>query len=99
MLKNAKAFILVLAYLATLSAFRLAPPTELNISAGMSPFFRNFPAQIGEWQGTDTPPDERTLEILETRNVLSRNYELAEKKIHMLLVSSEKDRRVAHPLH
>ncbi|HTL48450.1 MAG TPA: EpsI family protein [Verrucomicrobiae bacterium] len=98
MLKNGKAFLLVLIYLGALSAFRLTPPAAFSISASMSPFFQTFPKEIGAWKGEDTPPDQRTLEILETRNVLSRNYQNAEgKKLHLLLVSSEKDRRVAHP--
>jgi hypothetical protein len=48
--------------------------------------------------GKDVPVDEKTYEILETRNVLSRIYENPKgEQIHLLLVGSRKDRRVAHP--
>jgi EpsI family protein len=97
-LKGMKAFLAVAVYLGVLAAFRLAPPSDLKITGTMSPFFQTFPSTFGGWTGEDTPPDERTLEILETRNVLSRNYATPEgDKVHLLLVSSEKDRRVAHP--
>ena len=57
-----------------------------------------FPAQMGEWKGKDVLLDEQTFEILETRNVLSRIYENSKgEHIHLLIVTSNKDRRVAHP--
>ncbi|PIW65346.1 MAG: EpsI family protein [Candidatus Omnitrophica bacterium CG12_big_fil_rev_8_21_14_0_65_45_16] len=81
-----------------LAFFPLAMPTAFHIDEVKSPLFESFPYQINEWQGKEEPVDDRTYEILETRNVLSRIYENAEgDKIHLLLVGSKKDRRVAHP--
>ena len=60
--------------------------------------FETIPVEIGNWHGKEMPVDERTYEILETRNVLSRTYENREGgRIHLLVVASYKDRRVAHP--
>ena len=98
MVKVVKPYILVILLLLLLAFLRIAPPSSMTIKDEMSPFFKTFPLQIGDWKGTDTPPDEKTLEILETRNVLSREYvDSQDHKIDLLLVSSQKDRRVAHP--
>jgi len=79
-------------------SFPLAMPSAITIQAEKSAFFKEFPLHIASWSGVDIPPDERTLEILETRNVLSREYWQSDgEKIHLLLVSSQRDRRVAHP--
>lgn len=85
-------------FIVLLGLFRVQPPDDLKIVTEKSAFFNTFPLQIGAWSGVETPPDERTLEILETRNVLSREYKDPDgNAVHLLLVSSDKDRRVAHP--
>jgi len=87
-----------LAVLGLLCFFRLSLPSALTVQDELSPFFQTFPMQIGAWQGEVIAPDERDLEILETRNVLSRNYKNDRGDLlHLFLVSSKKDRRVAHP--
>lgn len=59
---------------------------------------KTFPLQMGEWKGKDVSLDDQTYEILETKNVLSRVYENPKgENIHLLIVTSSKDRRVAHP--
>jgi len=89
---------IALPVIAVLAFFQVEMPSSLTIAEEKSPFFQQFPLEIGEWKGTDVAPDEKTLEILETRNVLTRFYETADKNgVHLLLVSSQKDRRVAHP--
>lgn len=87
-----------LVFLGVLAAFPIAQPTSYKIDHTISPLFSAFPNAIGEWTGEDTKVDERTYEILETRNVLSRTYKNpAGDGVHLLLVGSHKDRRVAHP--
>lgn len=87
-----------LAVLGMLCFFRLTLPSSMTVTDELSPFFQSFPMQIGEWEGTAIAPDERDLEILETRNVLSRDYKNPQgDALHLFLVSSKKDRRVAHP--
>lgn len=88
----------LLLVLGFLCLFRLALPSALTVSDELSPFFKTFPMDIGAWHGTVIEPNERDLEILETRNVLTREYKNAEgQSLHLFLVSSKKDRRVAHP--
>lgn len=98
MRRSGKYFTVSLAILGLLAFFPLAMPRVYRISDDVSPMFLSFPLTVGAWEGRETPPDERTLEILETRNVLSREYAHASgEKLHLLLVSSQSDRRVAHP--
>ncbi len=96
--KTAKGLIPFVLVLGALSFFRLALPSAMTIAGEVSPFFKTFPLEIGAWKGEEIVPDERDLQILETRNVLSRNYRnAAGDSLHLFLVSSKKDRRVAHP--
>jgi len=72
--------------------------TSFSINEARDARYDAVPLEIGSWTGRDTPLDERTYEILETRNVLSRFYTLPSgEQVHLLLVGSNKDRRVAHP--
>lgn len=98
MSKTLKGAVPFLAVLGLLCFFRLSLPSSLTVTDELSPFFQTFPMQIGTWEGEVIAPDERDLEILETRNVLSRNYKNSQgDSLHLFLVSSKKDRRVAHP--
>lgn len=96
--KLPKSFFVVIATLAVLAMFPVAMPTSFHIDETKNPFFETFPTVLQDWKGTDAPVDRRTYEILETRNVLYRIYQNAKgEKVELLLVSSKKDRRVAHP--
>ncbi len=91
-------YFILLGSLVALLAFPLALPTSFKMDETKDPLFQGIPMSIGTWNGSDVELDERTYEILETRNVLSRSYETPEGgKVHLLLVGSHSDRRVAHP--
>ncbi len=94
-----KPFLITLAVFAGLSFFPLAQPTFSRIDEAKDVRFETIPYQIGSWTGKDEVLDEQTYEILETRNILSRLYQNPNNKgtVYLLLVSSSKDRRVAHP--
>jgi EpsI family protein len=93
-----KAFAVLVAVLCGLTFFRVAMPEAYRIDEEMSPVYLNFPQQLGNWTGKNVDVEEKVYEILETRNVLSRDYvDPQGNKIHLLLVISNKDRRVAHP--
>ncbi|MBI4358123.1 MAG: EpsI family protein [Candidatus Omnitrophica bacterium] len=93
-----KRFLTVLVLLGGLCFFPLALPTSHSVDQVVDPRFTAIPFQIGDWAGQDTPVDELTYQILETRNILSRYYRNSkEETVHLLLVGSSKDRRVAHP--
>ena len=94
---NQKSYFLLLAALAPLALFPLAAPFSSSMDSNES-IVRTVPKEMGDWLGHDLPLDERTYEILETRNVLSRQYKNFQgDRVNLLIVSSNKDRRVAHP--
>ena len=90
-------YVLFLIFLVILSFFPLASPYSFSIDTSHN-ILRTIPIEMGDWKGRDISLDERTYEILETRNVLSRQYKNSLGNfVHLLIVSSSKDRRVAHP--
>ena len=93
-----KSFLVLFAMISGLAFFPLAMPASFHIDEAKLEIFETFPYQLGDWMGKDYEIEERTYEILETRNVLSRVYQNpAGERVHLLLVGSRKDRRVAHP--
>lgn len=59
---------------------------------------RTMPMVIGDWAGEEMALDKRTIEILETDDVLLRSYVRAqEKPIWLCIVFSENNRKIAHP--
>lgn len=98
MFKLDKSYLSVLTIFTGLSFFPLAMPFSFSVDQTVDPRFKSIPYQIGNWVGKDMELDEKTYEILETRNILSRLYLGPDNEsVHLLLVSSNKDRRVAHP--
>lgn len=98
MLKLDKSYLSVLVIFVGLSFFPLAMPFSFTVDQTVDPRFKSIPYKIGNWVGRDMELDEKTYEILETRNILSRLYlGPGNESVHLLLVSSNKDRRVAHP--
>ena len=92
-----RSYCLFLSLLAILVLFPLAVPFSSTIDSNQQ-IIQTVPKELGNWKGRDIPLDERTYEILETRNVLSRQYVNPKgEKVELLIVSSNKDRRVAHP--
>ena len=58
----------------------------------------NLPLTIGEWHGSDLEITNREYDILETRNLISRQYVNADnKKIYLFVIYSETNRSVFHP--
>ena len=90
-------YIIFLASIGLLALVPMEKPFSYEVDATQT-LAKTFPYQLGDWKGKDIRLDERTYEILETRNVLSRMYENPKgENIHLMIVASAKDRRVAHP--
>lgn len=61
-------------------------------------YTRDIPMIIGDWRGRDIPMDERTYEILETRDVLMREYmNSSNEKVLLTVVFAQDNRKVTHP--
>ena len=64
-----------------------------------------FPRAIGEWSGEDISLEEKVYEILETRNVLCREYSnnpqssinINKIPVYLTIVYSGNNRKVSHP--
>jgi len=53
---------------------------------------------IGEWRGEDIPVDKHTYELLETDNVLMRDYMNTQGDvINLYIIYSRSNRKVSHP--
>ena len=59
-----------------------------------------IPYELGPWRGKDIPLDERTYEILETREVLCREYRVADPAVpavDLVVVFAQANRKASHP--
>jgi len=56
-----------------------------------------LPMKIGEWQGRDLDVDKRAYEILETKNLILREYVKGEDKVYIYAIYSSDNRKVSHP--
>jgi len=95
---NKQSYIAATVVLVVLACFRIAMPQSSQIDEQKSSVLTQIPYQIGNWKGKDSEVEETVYQILETRSILSRDYENAKgDRISLLLVASNRDRRVAHP--
>ncbi len=85
----------VLAATAVFSTY-LAWPRAPTASAEA---MRRIPLTLGQWQGRDYTLEERTYELLGTKNVLSRAYRRSDAgpRVNLLVVVSRQTRRRTHP--
>ncbi|MEZ6177286.1 MAG: EpsI family protein [Candidatus Scalinduaceae bacterium] len=61
-------------------------------------YSRQLPVIINGWYGEDIEVDDRTLEILETNDVLMRHYKKdTNLPIELCIVYADNNRKVAHP--
>lgn len=59
---------------------------------------RAFPYTVGEWSGKDLTVTEKEYDILETRNLILREYNNPTgKKLFLFIIYSETNRAVFHP--
>ncbi len=59
---------------------------------------RSFPMTVGEWKGRELPITEKEYDILETRNLISREYiNPFGDKLYLFIIYSETNRSVFHP--
>ncbi len=59
---------------------------------------RVLPYTIGDWAGKDLKITEKEYRILETRNLISREYTSStEQKLYLFIIYSETNRSVFHP--
>lgn len=95
--KNTLGFIIVIVLLAVSAVLSLNLFFQQR-NARDTLDIRNFPYAIGEWQGKDLPVSEKEYAILETRNLIVREYVNPQgEKISLFIIYSETNRCVFHP--
>ena len=93
-----KIFILVILLLVIIAAISMAAYFPGRVDIGAKTKVADFPLAIGEWQGRDLPVDEKSYAILETRNLIMRDYENpAGEVVNLYIVYSEDNRKTSHP--
>lgn len=84
------AVILVFAAIIANAPIKFDPAKETRVE--------NFPKVIGGWQGTDIPLEKRDYEILETTNLIMREYKNEKGDIvYLYIIYSGDNRRALHP--
>jgi len=92
--KNFLGIIVLLAVVGGLSATLFLRPVNDFSSMDIA----RFPKEIGDWKAKDIPLDERTYTVLETKNVVMREYRNPRgEKVYLYIVYSDVNRRVSHP--
>lgn len=91
----------VIIVIVLLSATALLSAKSLYLSrvGRMNLKARNLPTEIGQWGGREVPVPQYVLDILETKDVVERNYQDSPRAtpVDMAVVYSPDNRRVAHP--
>jgi len=60
--------------------------------------FSDFPLEIGQWQGRDLPVEEEVLQVLQTRDVMVREYKNGQSDtVYLAIVYSQGERAAFHP--
>jgi len=71
-------------------------PVKPNAATEIS--VTDFPKTIGEWKAQDIPLDEHVYELLETKNLIMRNYKNRQgESVNCYIIYSQDNRKVAHP--
>jgi len=84
--------ILVAAMIVSLPLYYFSSDSKNEASVSL------MPQEIGRWKGKDLEVEERVYEILETRNLIMREYESnSGEKIYLYIVYSQDNRKVSHP--
>ncbi|MCX5707734.1 MAG: EpsI family protein [Candidatus Omnitrophica bacterium] len=96
-MKNNKSFsavILILVISGIIGfSFYFSAPVESKDSP-----IKNFPLEVGNWKAQDIPLDERVYDLLETKNLIMRDYQDSRgRKINFYVIYSQDNRKVSHP--
>lgn len=94
-MKNNKNYAIIAILLVTLV---ISIPLYLGgKTPGKENLVSDLPMDIQGWMGRDLPIEERAYEILETRNLILREYQKDGRKVYIYIVYSTDNRKVSHP--
>jgi len=95
--KNTVGFVVLIVILLVTSVFSLGLFRREMVARDKLDV-HTFPMTVGEWQGRDLTITEKEYGILETRNIISREYtNPSGDRLFLLIIYSETNRSVFHP--
>jgi len=95
--KNSVGYIAIVLMLGVTSVFSINMFTKQRTDRDMFEV-ETLPHTIGEWKGRDQHITEKEYKILETRNLISRDYtNPSGEKVWLFIIYSETNRSVFHP--
>lgn len=96
-MKTDKNFIVIVAIFIVVLAVSLPMYFMVPAAGNGTVSISKFPMQVNEWSAKDLEVDERAYEILETRNLILREYTKGSSKVYLYAIYSEDNRKVSHP--
>ena len=95
---NNKTFLFIALILTVVAVFSLISSMPIKPNAATKISVTDFPKTIGEWVAQDIPLTERVYELLETKNLIMRNYINKQgEAVNCYIIYSQDNRKVAHP--
>jgi len=93
-----RTFLFMALILIVVAVFSLIAYMPIKPNAATKISVTDFPKTIRGWKGQDIPLDERVYELLETKNLIMRNYINKQgETINCYIIYSQDDRKVAYP--
>jgi EpsI family protein len=95
---NNKNFIIVIIILVVVAGVTMSAYLPSRFETGITVKMADFPKTVGEWTSKDIPLSKRDFEILETTNLIMREYNNPKgETVYLYIIYSENNRRVMHP--
>ena len=95
---NNKTFLFIALILIVVAVLSLISYLPIKSSPTAIINVTDFPKTIGEWVSQDIPLTERVYELLETKNLIMRNYINKQgEAVNCYIIYSQDNRKVAHP--
>jgi EpsI family protein len=95
---NNKIFIVVVLILTAFAALSLSTYQPHIYDASKEPQMSQFPLKIGEWQGKDIPLSVTDYKILDTKNLILREYDsVGHQPVYVYIIYSGDNRKSLHP--
>ncbi len=95
---NNRNFILVVIVLACAACISYCFYFPVRLDTDISVRMADFPKTIGEWVSEELPVSESVYKMLQTRNLIMRNYKnQRQDAVNLYIIYSQDNRKVSHP--
>jgi EpsI family protein len=95
---NNKTFFIIITILIPIAIISFLSYSFTGFDKNSTVKMSDFPKTIGEWTSEDIPLDQRVYELLETDNLIMRDYKNKQgETVNLYIIYSQDNRKVAHP--